>query len=77
MEARPLTSEERRFAGFLFNHLSVNRRASRAGVLTQPERLRDDIRALLAYPAFDRAWRDAAGFHDRRFAAFVEQSRRA
>ncbi len=77
MAANPLAPEERRFAGFLFNHLAVTVRASRAGVLAQPERLREDIRALLAYPALGYAWRDAAKFHDRRFAAFVESARRA
>ena len=70
--ARPLTSEEVRFANFLFLHIRGTYHAGKAGIYVQPEKVREDINAIFSYPAPRIAWNRLRRFHDRDFVEFME-----
>lgn len=70
--ARPLTSEEVRFANFLFLHLRATFDAEKSGIYVWPEHVTEDWREILAHPATSAAWARVKHLHDREFIAFVE-----
>ena len=76
LEAHPLADEEVRFANFLFLHLRGAYHARRAGIYRYPDRLRDDLKDMLSYPAVHSAWQKQKRLLDPDFVAFVEKADR-
>lgn len=72
--ARPMTSEEVRFANFLFLHIRAAYHAEKAKIYSQPDRLKEDLREIFSYPGPRSAWAKLRPFHDRDFVAFLEKN---
>jgi len=75
LKEKPLTERERRFVGFVFNHLRVTFYADQAGIYEQPQQLKKDVRTFFCYPAVRAAWESVAGFGDDEFVLFVKSCR--
>lgn len=70
---RPPTSEEVHFVNFLFLHLRSSFYARKAGIYSvQPDRLREDVRALFRFPVPRFVWDELRPGQDEKFASFVE-----
>lgn len=74
LAARPLTQKEIQFVNFLILHLNGVYRATKAGVFSEPEGMRADIRAFFTLPIPRAAWSKLRASHDRRFVQFVERT---
>jgi hypothetical protein len=75
MKAQPLTERERRFVGFVFNHLRATFYAEKAGIYAHPQNLKKDVRYFFCYPVIRTAWDFLVPFQDEEFAGFVKGCR--
>lgn len=71
----PLTDRERRFVGFVLNHFRGTFYAEKAGIYTQPQHLKKDVRTFFCSPAVLMAWESVKGFHDDEFVEFIKDCR--
>lgn len=72
--AQPISERERMFVNMMFLHSSVCLKAAREKVIPPIEGIEADIRDILSYPLPKAVWKDVRPYHEKTFAAFVQQS---
>jgi hypothetical protein len=74
LNRQPVSDEEARFVKTLILHLDTVRRTMAAGIFTEIQGLRKDIRDFFTLPIPKAVWEKIKPFQDRDFVAFVESA---
>lgn len=75
LQTNPVSDDEVFGVNLVLLHLRASLAARSAGIFTEPECLKEDMREFLTYPVRAAAWEQLKRYQDAKFVRFVEGKR--